>query len=146
VVAGSPEIFNEDRDVLDADSELFRRRIQRLFCNLDEIFALHPSPLTQTAHPHRIASVILFIVVTLIVRDVSFIFLIVLFLVWLFPKKEIASRRAIRTVCVEALWAYSAHVHMVLCARWQEQRVLVAGAAPDWQCTNGSGKTNHASV
>jgi len=35
---------------------------------------------------------------------------------------------------------------MVLYARWQEQRVLVAGAAPDWQCTNGSGKTNHASV
>jgi hypothetical protein len=26
------------------------------------------------------------------------------------------------------LWVYSAHVHMVLCARWQEQRVLVAGA------------------
>jgi hypothetical protein len=38
------------------------------------------------------------------------------------PKKDIASRRAIRTVCVEALWAYSGHVHMVLCARWQEQR------------------------
>jgi hypothetical protein len=73
----------------------------------------------------RVASVILFI--TLIVRDISFIFLIVLFLVWLFPKKAIASRQAIRTVCVEALWAYSAHVHMVLCVRWQEQR-LVAGA------------------
>ena len=101
MVAGSPEIFNEDRDVLDADSELFRQRIQRLFCNLDEIFALHPSPLTQTAHPHRIASVILFIVVTHIVREVSFLFLIVLFLVWLFPKKDIASRRAIRTVWVE---------------------------------------------
>jgi hypothetical protein len=80
------------------------------------IFAFHPSPRTQTAHPHRVASVILFIVITLIVRDVSFIFLIVLFLVWLFPKKDITSRRAIRTVCVEALWAYSAHVHMVLCA------------------------------
>ena len=39
---------------------------------------LHPSPLTQTAHLHRVASVILFIVVTLMVRDVSFIFLIVL--------------------------------------------------------------------
>jgi len=97
------KIFNEDRDVLDADSELFRQRIQSLFCNLDEIFALHPSPLTQTAHPHRVASVILFIVVTLIVRDVSFIFLIVLFLVWLFPKKDITSCRAIRILCVEAL-------------------------------------------
>jgi hypothetical protein len=110
------KIFDEDRDVLDADLELFWPRIQSLFPNLDEIFALHPSPLTQTAHPHRVASVILFLVVTLIVRDVSFIFLIVLFLVWLFPKKDIASRRAIRIVCVEALWAYSTHIHMVLCA------------------------------
>ena len=58
------KIFNEDRDVLDADSELFRQRVQSLFCNLHEIFALHPSPLTQTAHPHRVASVILFLVVT----------------------------------------------------------------------------------
>jgi hypothetical protein len=123
------EIFNEDRDVLDADAELFRQRIQSLFCNLDEIFLLHPSPLTRGERPHRVASVIFFIVVTLIVRDVSFIFLIVLFFVWLFPKKDITSRRAIRTVCVEALLAYCAHVHMVLCARWQEQRVLVAGAA-----------------
>src|SRR5579864_9751397 len=121
------KIFNKDRDVLDADSELFQQRIQSFFCDLDEIFALHPAPLTQTAHPHRVASVILFLVVTLIVRDVSFIFLIVLFLVWLFPKKDIGSRRAIRRICVEAVWAYSAHVHMVLCARWQEQRVLVAG-------------------
>jgi hypothetical protein len=114
------KIFNEDRDVLDADSEFSRQRIQSLFCKLDEIFAVDRSPLTQTVHPHRVASVILFIVVTLIVRDVSFIFLIVLFLVWLFPKKDIASRRAIRTVCVEALWAYPAHVHMVLCARCRE--------------------------
>jgi hypothetical protein len=121
------KISDEDRDVLDPDLELFRQRIQSLFCNLDEIFALHPSPLTQTAHLHRVASVILFIVVTLIVRDVSFIFLIVVFLVWLFPNKDIASRRAIRTVCVEALWAYSAHVHMVRSARWREQRVWVVG-------------------
>jgi hypothetical protein len=43
-------------------------------------------------------------------------------------------RRAIRRLRVEALWAYSAHVHMVLCARWQGQRVLVAGAGTltDW--------------
>jgi hypothetical protein len=26
------------------------------------------------------------------------------------------------------LWAYSAHVHMLRCARSREQRVLVAGA------------------
>jgi hypothetical protein len=117
---------------MDAAAELFRQRIQSLFCNFDEIFALHPSPLTQTAHPHRVTSVILFIVVTLIVRDVSFIFLIVLFLVWLFPKKDIASRRAIRTVCVEALWAYSAHVHIILCARWREERVWVVGGRTDW--------------
>jgi hypothetical protein len=77
----------------------------------------------------RVAVVCVFIVVTLIVRDVSFIFIIVLFLVWLLSKKDIALRPAIRTVWVEALWAYSAHVHMVLCARWLERRVLVAGAA-----------------
>ena len=56
-----------------------------------------------------------------------FLFLFVFVFVWLFPKKDIASRRAIRTVWVEALWAYSAHVHMVLCARWREQRVPVVG-------------------
>lgn len=124
------------RDVLDADSELSRQRIQSLFCNFDEIFALHPSPLTHTAHLHRVASAIFFIIVTFIVRDVSFILLIVFFLVWLFPKKGIASRRAIRTVCIEALWAYSAHVHMVLCAPWQEQRVSCRRWRMDWQCTN----------
>jgi len=80
--------------------------------------------------------------------SIVLIVLIVLFLVWLFPKKDIASRRAIRTVCVEALGAYSGHVHMVLCARWQEQRVLVSCGRwrMDWQCTNRQGKTNPASV
>ena len=77
--------------------------MQSVFCNLDEVFAIHRSPLTQTAHPHRVASAILFLVVVLIVRDVSFIFFIVLFLVRLFPKKNIASRRAIQTVRVAAL-------------------------------------------
>jgi len=77
--------------------------MQSVFCNLDEVFAIHRSPLTQTAHPHRVASAILFLVVVLIVRDVSFIFFIVLFLVRLFPKKNIASRRAIQTVRVPAL-------------------------------------------
>ncbi len=77
--------------------------MQSVFCNLDEVFAIHRSPLTQTAHPHRVASAILFLVVVLIVRDVSFIFFIVLFLVRLFPKKNIASRRAIQTVRVAVL-------------------------------------------
>jgi hypothetical protein len=52
-----------------------------------------------------------------------FAFVLILFFVaiffvlfWLFPKKDIGSRRAIRRICVEALWAYSAHVPMVLCA------------------------------
>ena len=53
-----------------------------LFCNLDEIFALHPSPLTQTAHPHRVASVILFVI----------------FVVWLLSNEDIGSYRAIRRV------------------------------------------------
>ena len=67
-----------------------------------------------TAHLHQVAFVVFLIVVTLIVRDVSFIFLFVLFLVWLFPKKGISSCRAIRIVCVEALGTYSAHAHMLL--------------------------------
>jgi cytochrome bd-type quinol oxidase subunit 1 len=33
-------------------------------------------------------------------------FVIVLILAWFFPKKDIPSRRVIRTVCVEALWTY----------------------------------------
>jgi hypothetical protein len=77
---------------------------------------------TQTVRLLRVASVILFIVVTLIVRDLSFIFLIALFLVGLLPKKDLGLRRAIRRVSVKALWAYSAHVLMVLCARWQKQQ------------------------
>lgn len=86
----------------------------------------HGTSEPEAVHAHRIASAILLIVVTLIVRDASFIFLFVLFLVWLFP--HIGSCRAIRILC-EALWAYSAHVHMVLCARWLEQRVVIADAA-----------------
>jgi hypothetical protein len=62
----------------------------------------------------RVAVVCVFILV--IFFAVAFVFLFVLFLGWLFPKKDIASRRASRTVCVEALWAYSAHLQMVLCA------------------------------
>jgi hypothetical protein len=42
-------------------------------------------------------------------------------------KEDIGLRRAIRKVLVEALREYSAHVHMVLCARWREQRVWVVG-------------------
>jgi hypothetical protein len=85
-------------------------------------------------------AVVAFIVIIVVFLAVAFIFLIVLFLVWLFPKKDIASRRAIRTVCVEALWAYSGHVHMVLCARWQEQRgqlrALAHGLAMHESLTN----------
>src|SRR6266550_6200000 len=84
-------------------------------------------PLIQIrARSLRVAVVCVFILV--IFFAVTFVFLFVLFLVGLFPKKDIGLRRAIRRVRVEALWAYSAHVHMVLCARRQEQRVLVAGA------------------
>ncbi len=63
--------------------------------------------------------------VTLVIVAIIVIFFAVVFLVWFFPKKDIGWCRASRIVCVEALWAYSAHAHMVLCARWQEQRVLV---------------------
>jgi hypothetical protein len=69
------------------------------------------------------------VVIFVIFFAVAFVFLFVFFLVGLFPKKNIGLRRAIRRVRVEALWAYSAHVHMVLCGRWQEQRVLVAALA-----------------
>jgi hypothetical protein len=94
------KIFNEDRDVLDADAELFRQRIQSLFCNLDEIFALHPSPLTHEERPHRVASVILFIVFIVVFRAVALVFLF--FLVWLLSEEEISSYRPIKRVCVGA--------------------------------------------
>jgi hypothetical protein len=90
-------------------------------------------PLTQIrARSLRVAVVCDFILV--IFFAVWFVFLFVFLLVGLFPKKDIGLRRAIRRLRVEALWAYSAHVHMVLCARWQGQRVLVAGAGTltDW--------------
>ena len=118
------KILEQNRDVLDATAELFRKRIQGLFCNLNEILALHHSPLAQAVHLHRVASIVLLIVVTFVASTVSLIFLFVLFLVWLSPKKDIGSCRAIRTCCVESLWAYSVHLHMVLYARGQQQRVL----------------------
>src|ERR1700756_3857978 len=72
-------------------------------------------PLIQIrARSLRVAVVCVFI---LVIFAVAFVFLLVLFLVWLFSKKDIGSRRAIRRVWIEALWAYSGHVHMVLCAR-----------------------------
>jgi hypothetical protein len=80
-------------------------------------------PPYQTRVPSLRVTVV--IVVIIVIFFFAVVFLFVIFLVWLFPQKDIASRRAIRTVCVEALWAYSAHVHMVLCARWREQPVLV---------------------
>jgi len=84
-------------------------------------------PLIQIrARSLRVAVVCVFILV--IVFAVVFVFLFLFFLVGLVPKKDIGLRRAIRRVRVEALWAYSAHVHMVLCARCQERRVLVSDA------------------
>ena len=84
-------------------------------------------PLTQiSARSLRIAVVCVFILVIFFFA-VAFVFLFVFFLVGLFPKKDIGLRYAIRRLRVEALWPYSAHVHMVLCARLQEQRVLFAG-------------------
>jgi hypothetical protein len=68
----------------DTAAELFRERIQGLFCNLNEILSLHHSPLAQAVHLHRVASIVL-LFVTFITRTVSFIFLFVILLVWLFP-------------------------------------------------------------
>jgi hypothetical protein len=51
-----------------------------------------------------------FLVIILIFFAVAFVFLIVVILIWFLAKEGIGSRRAIRRVCVEALWAYSAHV------------------------------------
>jgi hypothetical protein len=42
-------------------------------------------------------------------------------------KEDIGLRPPIRKARVEVLVDYSAHVHMVLCARRREQRVWVAG-------------------
>ena len=85
---------------------------------------LHPL-IQKRARSLRVAVVCVFILV--IFFAVAFVFLFVFFLVGLFPK-NIGLRRAIRRVRVEPSWAYSAHVHMVLCARRQEQQALVAGA------------------
>lgn len=80
------KIPDQNRDVLDTAAELFRERIQGLFCNLNEILSLHHSPLAQAVHLHRVASIVL-LFVTFITRTVSFIFLFlfVLLLVWLLP-------------------------------------------------------------
>ena len=98
------------------------------------------SDVSGTEHPHapsmarliqirarslRVAVVCVFILV--IFFAVAFVFLFIFFLVGLIPKKDIGLRRAIRRVRVEALWAYSDHVYMVLCARWQEHQVLACG-------------------
>jgi hypothetical protein len=84
---------------------------------------LHP-PKTIRGRSLRVAIVCVFIIVTFFA--VAFVFL-VFFLVGLLSKEDIGLRRAIRKVLVEALREYSAHVHMVLCARWREQRVWVVG-------------------
>jgi hypothetical protein len=69
-------------------SELFRQPIQSLFCNLDEILALHPSPLTQIKERSlRVAVVFVFILV--IFFAVSFVFLFVFFLVGLLSNEDI---------------------------------------------------------
>ena len=76
------KILDQNRDVLDTAAELFRKRIQGLFCNLNEILALHHSPLAQALHLHRVAAIVLLLLlVTFIASTVSFIFLFVLFLV-----------------------------------------------------------------
>jgi len=91
---------------------------------MNELFACHSSPTdTIRARSLRVAVVCVFVLV--IFFAVAFVFLFVFFLVGLFPKKNIDLRRANQRIRVEALWAYSAHVHMVRCARWQEQRVWV---------------------
>jgi len=98
---------------------------QGFFCNLDEILSFHSSPSeTIRGRSLRVAVVCVFIIVTFFA--VAFVFL-VFFLVGLLSKEDIGLRRAIRKVLVEALREYSAHVHMVLCARWREQRVWVVG-------------------
>jgi hypothetical protein len=82
-------------------------------------FILHP--LTQIrGRSLRVAVVVLVLIILVIFFAVSFVF----FLVGLLSKEDIGRDRVIRTVCDEALWTYSAHVLMVLCARWQEQRAL----------------------
>ena len=67
------------------------------------------------------------VIVAIIVIFFAVVFLFVLFLVRLFPKKDISSGRATRILCDEALWEYSGHFQMVLCARCQEQRVISLG-------------------
>ena len=78
------KILDQNRDVLDTAPELFRKRIQGLFRNFNEILALHHLPLAQAVH--RVASIVLLllIVVTFFASTVSFISIfvfIVLFVV-----------------------------------------------------------------
>src|SRR5216110_1910992 len=82
-------------------------------------------PLTQIrGRSLRVAVVCVFILV--IFFAVAFVLVFVFCLIGLLSKEDIGSDRAIRTVGIEASWAV-AHVHMVLCARWREQRVWLWG-------------------
>ena len=46
------KILDKNRDVLDTVAEFLRQRIQRFLCNLDELFALHPSTAEERGHAH----------------------------------------------------------------------------------------------
>ena len=51
------KVLNENGDVLDTAAKFLRQRIQSLFCNLNEIFALHPSPTEARARSLGVAVV-----------------------------------------------------------------------------------------
>jgi hypothetical protein len=61
--------------------------------------------------------IVIFLAVVFVFLFVTFLF--VIFLVRFLSKKEIGSFRAIREVCIEEFWVYSAHSSMVHRPRWQ---------------------------
>jgi hypothetical protein len=134
VVAGSPENSRPDSRPSGCGCGLFRQRIQGFFSKVDKVSALHPSPLTQTAHLYRTACVVFLNVVTFIFRNVS-----IIFLVGLFPKKDMdfspsdpkRLRRGILGVFCSCPTWHSAPVR-------QEQQVVPLRALPEsnWLRTN----------
>ena len=112
------EILDQNRDVLDTAAELFRQRIQSFFSNVDEVFALHPSPLTQV-RTRALGVTLVIVAIIVIFFAVAFVFLIVLFLVGFLSKEDIGSDRPISILRVGLFWTKLAHAQMVRLTRLQ---------------------------
>jgi hypothetical protein len=106
-MVGSPENLQRESRRSGFAAELFRQRIQCLFSNVDEVFALHPPPTETGARSLRVA-VVGFVAIIVIFFAVVLVFLFVFFLVWLFSHEDIG-RQPIRRARVAAFWIHSTH-------------------------------------